>query len=151
MKGPSFKVLREKLTEEHIILLMAELGADEYEDRPDALIFPTICHNALGHSASKKLYYYKNNHLFHCYSECQCSFDIFELYERVNEINQREGDLYSFIDKIANLVDYDEYDSQERSSKYVSDIINVAENDKMVLKQYDPCVLDVFQYFPIGE
>ena len=71
--------LRENLTEEHIIKIVLGLGAEKYEDKGNALIFPTICHNTRESEASMKLYYYKESHMFHCYTECSENFDIFDL------------------------------------------------------------------------
>lgn len=149
--GPSYKVLRDKLTDEQIIDLVMQMGAEDYEDRQDAIIFPTICHNAIGYSASHKLYYYRSSHLFHCYSECQCSFDIFELQAKVKEVNQEEYDNFAFVDRIANLVNYDEYEIVKENERYVSNIVDVNDNENFSFKPINEYTLEVFEYFPIAE
>ena len=52
--------------------LVAELGGDPYIQN-NILMSRTICHGGDSH----KLYYYDNSHLFHCFTECGESFDIF--------------------------------------------------------------------------
>lgn len=65
-----YQKIIEELTEEKIIKLMEQLGATSFKDRPEALVFPTICHNLNAEEASQKLYYYKDNHFFYCYTNC---------------------------------------------------------------------------------
>lgn len=75
-------VLEESLTDEKVIELLAFLGNDEYINKDDCIIFKTICHNVDPEDASLKLYYYKKNHRFVCYTECGDSFNIYTLFER---------------------------------------------------------------------
>jgi hypothetical protein len=49
----------------------------------DQIISRTVCHGGDSH----KLYYYDEQQLFHCYSGCHDSFDIFELVQRVRHID----------------------------------------------------------------
>ena len=57
------------LKDEEVIRLMYELGADRHEETDNYIIFPTICHNENATEASMKLYYYKDTHLFYCFTE----------------------------------------------------------------------------------
>lgn len=57
------------LNSEKVIQLMLKLGVENYIEKEDYIIFPTICHNINPSEASMKLYYYKNNKLFYCYTE----------------------------------------------------------------------------------
>ena len=75
-------ILEESLTDEKVIELLTFLGNDEYIDKDDCIIFKTICHNEKAEDASLKLYYYKKNHRFVCYTECGDSFNIYTLFER---------------------------------------------------------------------
>ena len=54
------------------------------------LICPTICHNTLEEAESMKLYYYQENKMFHCYTECGENMTIFELYKRYMALNHYE-------------------------------------------------------------
>ena len=77
--------VRKALTIDNIFEILNEWGGDpEYTDT--GIIAQTICHNAPG-EGSRKLYYYENSGLFHCYTGCaEPSFDIFELTMKVANI-----------------------------------------------------------------
>ena len=66
----SFQELREQLTEEDIIRILSEYGYEPVYNKESSkfIVFPTCCHNLEG--GSPKLYYYKNTHLFTCFTEC---------------------------------------------------------------------------------
>ena len=51
------------------------------------LICPTICHNLIDEAESMKLYWYQNNKIFRCYTECNEAMSIFRLYQKFMEIN----------------------------------------------------------------
>ena len=81
----SFKELREKLTPEDIKRILRERYNEEpYYDKEEQnyIIYRTCCHNGDSH----KLYYYKNTHLFKCYTHCGL-FDIFELIIKMEALN----------------------------------------------------------------
>ena len=84
----------EDLTEQDIINLMKGFGVYNYKDTPEALIFPTICHNTDIDSASMKLYYYKDNHFFYCYTECG-GRSVFKFIEEVYKTRGIEYDWYN--------------------------------------------------------
>ncbi|PHA03042.1 hypothetical protein COE51_01480 [Bacillus pseudomycoides] len=68
--------IKEELTPSDIKLILKDLGSKESKkDMNDNLIFSTICH----HGSSQKLYYYHETKMFHCYTECSCSFDVYSL------------------------------------------------------------------------
>lgn len=90
--------IKNNLTEEQIIDFVGELGGEPQVIHGD-LVCKTICHNGQHH----KMYYYPNNHLFHCYSDCGCSFDIFELVKKVKSLELGEEiSLYSSIKYVAD-------------------------------------------------
>ena len=70
------KDLIQELSNEEVIAIMTELGADRYQETKDAIVFPTICHNIDAAEASMKLYYYPKTHTFHCYTDCGDTFNI---------------------------------------------------------------------------
>lgn len=93
--------LKQQLELEQIYDLIEVWGGEpEYSD--GGLISQTICHNLPG-EGSRKLYYYTNTQLFHCYTGCvDPSFDIFDLCIKVMK-NQKNLDweLYDAMDHIA--------------------------------------------------
>lgn len=92
----NYKDIVSNLDTERVISLMESLGAERYIDTPRAVIFPTICHNPVGDASSMKLYYYKDNKIFVCYTECG-TMSIFKLLEHYYEVNQIEYDWYEDI------------------------------------------------------
>lgn len=86
-----------ELTDEQVIELVTELGADRYENKEDCIVFPTICHNIDSAEANMKLYYYKRNHAFHCYTECGETFNIYELFEKRYKLLNKTYNFYTDI------------------------------------------------------
>ena len=95
----NYQELIDNLEDDKIILLMEQLGCDNYADKGDYIIFPTICHNADADEASMKLYYYKNNHFFYCYTECGGQ-SIFTFLKHYYETRNIEYDWYEDIIKV---------------------------------------------------
>ena len=92
--------IREQLTIDNIFDLLQEWGGDP-EFTSFGILCSTICHNPPG-VGSRKLYYYENSDLFKCYTDCDCSFDIFELTAKVALIqSNREMDLNDAVRYIA--------------------------------------------------
>ena len=64
-----YQEIVENLRDEDVFRLLEQLGA-EPTDRGGYFVCKTVCHNEDTEDASAKLYYYKNSHLFVCYTEC---------------------------------------------------------------------------------
>ncbi len=139
--------LREKLSENQIIDIVTKLGADRYEDRENCIVFPTICHNPRENEASMKLYYYKENYMFHCYTECSENFDIFDLIKRVKEVNHEEYNFYNIVYSIADLVEYNIF-SDTTNESYISNIDRFKNNNEEInLLEYNSNVLNLFRKY----
>ena len=82
----------EDLTEQDIIRIMDALGAKDYKETNEALIFQTICHCG----DSMKLYYYKDNHFFFCYTECG-GMSVFKMIENTYKARGIDYDWYNDI------------------------------------------------------
>lgn len=100
MAGYDKLEVRNQLDVEDIYTLLVDLGGEpEYVDT--GIVSRTICHNP-AHEGSRKLYYYESTSLFHCYTDCAESFDVFELIQKVSDIQwHHELDLNSAIRYIA--------------------------------------------------
>lgn len=86
---------------------MEQLGATQWKDSGNAIIFPTICHNEDVNEASHKLYYYKDTHIFYCFTECG-AMSIFKLLKQYYEVRDIEYDWYNDIYKaILNCSTYE--------------------------------------------
>lgn len=73
--------VKEALNENDIFALLEELGA-EPKIKGKYIVCRTICHNP-AHTGKHKLYYYLDSKMFHCYTECSTSMDIYGLVGKV--------------------------------------------------------------------
>ena len=132
------------LQDKDVIELMTQLGADRYKETDEAIIFPTICHNADGAEASMKLYYYKDSKNFYCYTACGGQ-SIFKILEHYYEARGIEFDWYNDIYlPILNCT------PRKSGDGYVSHSYELLRNKyerkkrKIELPEYPKGVLDVF-------
>ena len=63
------KYIANNLDSEKVLALIKKLGITRFIEKESCVIFPTVCHHINEDDASMKLYYYKNNCRFHCYTE----------------------------------------------------------------------------------
>lgn len=91
----NYEELLENLDEEKVKILLDKLDIP-WQDKGGHLICKTACHNEDLESASWKLYYYKNNKFFYCYSSCQ-GMSIFRFLRNYYETRQIEYDWYQDI------------------------------------------------------
>lgn len=145
--------LKEQLQLEQIYDLV-ELWGGEPEYTDNGLIARTICHNLPG-SGSRKLYYYENTRLFHCYSGCiDPSFDIFELCVKVMK-NQKDlkWELYDAMDYIASYFGFNGEEVVDKKEELEDWEVFKKHDYKLpqllqipVLKEYNPVILTRFSY-----
>ena len=149
--------IKNLLNIEDIFNLLYEWGGDP-EYTTFGILSATICHNAPG-EGSKKLYYYSNSTLFHCYTGCSDpSFDIFELVIKVFEIqHNKKVDLNEAVRYIAMRQGYSGRIEDALEEEGLEDwtilsnynrIQNIEINEKknIVLKEYDDIILSRFNY-----
>lgn len=134
----------ENLNTDAVIHLMTELGADRYDDRGDYIIFPTICHNEDSSEASMKLYFYKNNKVFVCYTSCG-GMSIFKFLKHYYEERQIEYDWHQDIyEVVCNCSDFKRKEGFERTPyKSLRERYKVARKE-VQLPEYSKNVLDCF-------
>lgn len=87
----SLKDMRESLAPEQVKIILEQYGVHPTFENQMYVQFPTACHNLEG--GSPKLYYYKENSMFKCYTECDSVFDIFELIRKMEELRGNECSL----------------------------------------------------------
>lgn len=150
------KEIKDLLGIDDIYNLLNEWGADpEYTEF--GILSATVCHNAPG-DGSRKLYFYSNSNLFHCYTGCaDPSFDIFELTIKIFEIqHNRKIDLNEAVRYIAARHGYGGR-LEETPEEGLKDwailsnydrIQNIELGEKKVatLKEYDDIILSRFNY-----
>lgn len=149
MKELSEKI-KNSLTIEQIKELLEVFHADP-EVKGDYILARTVCHGGDRH----KLYYYDNTKLFKCYTECNSSFDIYELIIKIKKIENIEISLIQAVKYIINFFNLPFDLTNEIKEEDISDwnILNKYENnnnkelqEKIVdLKFYDDKIL---KYLP---
>lgn len=150
--------LKESLTVDQIFNFLEEYGG-EPEYTSFGIISRTICHN-LPQEGSRKLYYYDNTKLFKCYTGCDSTFDIFELFIKIKK-NQENIDvpLNRAIAQVANFFGFfpEEDDNEEQAQIEDWGKIHQYENRKeklekennhysVSLKIYDDSILSKLIY-----
>ena len=108
MKNYNKDEIKNSLSIEQVFDLVSELGGEPIMNN-GYFISETICHNHPG-DGSHKLYYYDNTKLFRCYTECDSTFDIFELICKIKNISQEYKIRYDEEGK-ENLVPWALYDA----------------------------------------
>jgi hypothetical protein len=81
--------LIELITNEDIVTILEDLGADKIRENSREIVFTSICHN----STSPKLYFYKQTRTFYCYI-CNHSGDLFGLISEVLSIEFKDSFKY---------------------------------------------------------
>lgn len=122
--------------------LVAELGG-EPQLQDSLLISKTICHGG----NSKKLYYYDNSHLFHCFTECGESFDIFEL---VRKVKSRElGADYQLpqaIQYVAQFFGYSPIQNFENGNSINQDLTYAENYDRIKNIELETQIVELKEY-----
>lgn len=76
--------IKNRLTIDQVYEFLVEFGG-EPEIRGNVIVSRTICHNPPGYG-SHKLYYYDNTKLFKCFTECNDTFDIYQLLLKIKHL-----------------------------------------------------------------
>jgi hypothetical protein len=136
----SIREYREMLSSEDIKTILKNLGVEPLRENHTMILYRTVCHNNIhDHSASAKLYYYKKNNMFKCYTECNSVFDIFEL---IIKIKRQEGEDISLRQAIkicgieAESVTENQYYGMRDQLDYLYEINQHAAEEPEILKTY---------------
>lgn len=148
--------IKEELTEQNIFDLLDELGGNP-EMTSFGIVSATICHNP-PNEGSRKLYYYQNSNLFHCYTGCdEPNFDIFDLVIKVAEIQWKRT--FSLNDAVRWIAHKFHFSGEHETNEEVKELIDwqylsiydrvqdiTIKNYEITLKEYDSSILDNFNY-----
>lgn len=148
--------IRRDFTTEQIAKLVCSLGSDDCREDSTApdhpLIFQTICHNP-AHTGSYKLYYYPDSKQFHCYTECSCNFDVYELVMRSRKCSFFEALQYvqdtlglqgeertGFFEREEEPEPPVDWEMYERYAKYIE--------DQPEIETIEPISESILDYYP---
>lgn len=136
-----YQEIIDNLTEEKVKEILNKLEIP-FEDRGSYLLMPTYCHNHKSEDASHKLYYYKNNKVFMCYTNCS-GMSIFHFLKNYYEAQEIE---YNWYTDIFQLIVGEDYNKNEGFSipKYRSTRNDYSKRGEQKLPNYDGRVLECF-------
>ena len=140
-----YKGIVEQLDTEKIKDLLDQMDIP-YQEKESYLVMPTVCHNEDVDEASWKLYYYKNNHIFYCYTNCQ-SMSIFKFLKNYYEIRNQDFDWYQDIYKV--ILDCSNYRKPDgfAPKRYQRIRDTYAAPEHVELPTYPNGIIDVFTKF----
>lgn len=142
--------LKKQLEPFEIINILKSLIPDlRYEGTNSFLLFPTICHNINSDDASMKLYYYFNTNLFFCYTECNDSFDIYELIKKILDLRDLPSDFNEVFNIITKNTDKVFYNGKNNDSGKYESFLNKYEkkNQSIDFNIYDNKLIDFFENY----
>ena len=118
-----------------------------FEERADYLVMPTVCHNEDANEASWKLYYYKNTHIFQCYT-ADGSMSIFTFLKNFYETRNITYDWYTDVYQLILGCSYFREETDNNSYRSIRD--NYTDKKaRRELPSYSPLILDSFiKYYP---
>ena len=144
-----YQEIIEQLDDDKVKQLLDSLDIP-YEDKGSVIIMPTVCHNEDVDSASWKLYYYKNTHIFQCYTE-DGAMSIFTFLKNYYECRNIEYSWYDDILQVVLTCSAAGALDKPHNDGYKSIRDNYAEKKtRQELETYSENILDVFvKYYPI--
>ena len=140
-----YKAIIEELDIEKVKALLDQMDIP-YQEKETYLVMPTVCHNVDIESASWKLYYYKNNHFFYCYTECN-GMSIFKFLKNYYECRgisyDWRKDIYEVILNCSNF--NPNFGFAPKKYQRIRD--TYAAPERMELPTYPNGLIDVFTKF----
>ena len=133
---------------------LESLGVEQIDvnEEKQYLVCPTICHNPIHEAESMKLYWYQNNKIFRCYTECDEAMSIFELYRKFMALNQYPITLEEAENYVKQFLKHIIVNVKHTTSSFENDIEKYKYTNYIpVLDAYSPVVLDYFTnyYHPL--
>lgn len=114
------------------------------------IVYPTVCHNLDPADASPKLYYYKKDNIFKCYTECDQVFDIFQLIENMEYLRGRKISVKDAIEMIgvnpSEGISDTEHFSIKKQLDYLYEMNNIVGQEEIELTTYSKKILDRYIY-----
>jgi len=144
--------IKESLTPQEIKEILNDLGS---KDPIQGNQYQTVCHGGNKH----KLYYYDESKMFHCYTDCGCNFDVFELVIQAKKNQGRSLTFPEAVYYVANLTGrhYSKNNRFTQEENYLIDDwdwlnkFKRKEKIQVDLPTYSEKIIDVFLSYPHEE
>lgn len=146
-------LIKNSLTIEDIKKILVDLGSEPpYMDNNEVLIGQTVCHCG----TKFKLYYYPDSKIFHCYTDCGDSFDIYELVirnRRKKGISISFPQAVRYVANISNLLLFENKELEYISKQKIDDwdwLLKFSGEEKKFKnpKALNESILEIFCYRP---
>ena len=112
------------------------------------LVCPTICHNPINEAESMKLYWYQNNKIFRCYTECNEAMSIFRLYQKYMALNHYPVTIEEAEDYVKQCLKHIVINTNKVSYNYELDLNKYQFNNNIpILDEYPKEVLSYFTHY----
>ncbi|MGG1444916.1 hypothetical protein ABE354_23270 [Brevibacillus laterosporus] len=144
--------IKESLTDFDVSEILKFLGSSDGRKSTDSkyIAFQTVCHCG----AKQKLYYYNDIKIFHCYTDCQDSFDIYELVIRANQAKGSEVSFNEAVKIVSSITGKSFALTSLIKESHIIDDWNwirkyqMKEKQNVTLPMHNPGVLEVFRNLP---
>ena len=112
------------------------------------LVCPTICHNPINEAESMKLYWYQNNKIFRCYTECNEAMSIFRLYQKYMALNHYPVTIEEAEEYVKQCLKHIIINTNKVSYNYELDLNKYQFNNNIpILDEYPKEVLSYFTHY----
>lgn len=146
--------LKQSLTNENVEKILQYFNADYHYNQQGDIQVETICHNR--HGGSHKLYYYPESKMFHCYTGCAESFDIYQLVMKVTDTRKNPMNFNESYKEIASILGINVHKSMKRKVQFGNshgeirdwDFINKLKRNKVRQPKFESIDESVLNLFP---
>ena len=146
----SIKEYRDQIQVEDVKNILKDYGVDPVSENASMIIYPTVCHNSDHNHASHKLYYYKKDNIFKCYTECDEVFDIFQLIIKMDNLKGKTTTLRQALAKTGldatQPINENEYYSVRKQLSYLHSMNDKEELDIAEITSYPKSILDKYVF-----
>lgn len=141
--------IKESLEPENIREILNSYGVEPVREDTNYFIYPTVCHNIAG--GSPKLYYYFDSKLFVCYTECNDSFNIFELIQKMELLRGNKITIFEAAEQMGlgsaefRRKTFEEIES-EKASRFIQNALTKVAAPAMEYEALQNEILSNFSY-----
>jgi hypothetical protein len=146
----SIKEYRNQIQAEDVKEILKKYDVEPVSENASMIIYPTVCHNLDHNHASHKLYYYKKDNIFKCYTECDEVFDLFQLIIKMDNLRGKQTSLREALGKAGidtvQPIDENEYYSVRKQLSYLHSMNDKEELEIVDMTVYSKAILDKYVF-----
>ena len=146
----SKKDIIDSITLQDVKNFLESLGVTQImvNEEKQYLICPTICHNPINEAESMKLYWYQNNKIFRCYTECNEAMSIFRLYQKYMALNHYPVTIEEAEEYVKQCLKHIVINTNKTSYNYELDLNKYQFNNNIpALDEYPKEILSYFTHY----